>query len=151
MKQRRRWLKGFLQTWLVHNRNPLLLLRETGVGGYLAVQAITLGVFISALLHPLLLVTALWNFLPENVAATTSTYAGSAISGMSLVILLAGYGSAIAISHRGLQKIGARGWTITLATIPLYWLLISVAAWMALWDFIVAPFHWHKTRHGLSR
>ncbi len=151
MKQRRRWLKGFLQTWLVHNRNPLLLLGETGVGGYLAVQAITLGVFISALLHPLLLVTALWNFLPENIAATTSTYAGSAISGMSLVILLAGYGSAIAISHIGLQKIGARGWSGTLASIPLYWLLISVAAWMALWDFIVAPFHWHKTKHGLSR
>jgi hypothetical protein len=22
---------------------------------------------------------------------------------------------------------------------------------MAVWDFMVAPYHWHKTRHGLSR
>jgi glycosyltransferase XagB len=150
MKQRRRWLKGFLQTWLVHNRNPWLLARETGTSGFLAVQAMTLGVFLSALLHPILLLTALWNFLPGPISEITSTYFGSAASGLSLVILVAGYVSAILASKNGLQKIGALGWTSVLASIPVYWVLISVAAWMALWDFIVAPFHWHKTKHGLS-
>jgi glycosyltransferase XagB len=151
MKQRRRWLKGFLQTWLVHNRNPLRLLRETGFTGFMAIQAMTLGVFASALLHPVLLVVALWNFLPENLARMTASYTGSAMSGLSLAVLLAGYVSAIATSEKGLKRIGAFGWTSVLATIPIYWMLISVAAWMALWDFIVAPFHWHKTQHGLTR
>ena len=151
MKQRRRWLKGFLQTWLVHNRDPLLLARETGFSGFMAIQAMTLGVFASALLHPLLLALALWNFLPENVARMGETFVGSLVSGFSLALLLAGYISAIATSGKGLKRIGAFGWTSILATIPLYWMLSSVAAWMALWDFIVAPHHWHKTRHGLTR
>ena len=151
MKQRRRWLKGFLQTWLVHNRNPWQLLRDTGVGGFCAVQAMTLGVFLSALLHPLLLVVALVNFLPQNLKEMTSTYSGALMSGLSLVVLLGGYVSAIATSNRGLHRIGALGWTNVLLTIPLYWLLSCAAAWMALWDFAFAPFHWHKTNHGLSR
>lgn len=151
MKQRRRWLKGFLQTWFVHNRNPLLLMRETGIKGFLAIQAMTLGVFASALFHPILLLVALWNFLPHNLAGINASFAGSAFSGLSLAVLLAGYGSAIATSNRGLRQIGALGWTSVLASIPLYWLLSSAAAWLSLWDFVVAPFHWHKTIHGLSR
>ncbi len=151
MKQRRRWLKGFLQTWLVHNRNPILLLRETGIGGFCTVQAMTLGIFASALLHPVLLAATLWNFRPFNLAIMTLSPVGCAISGFSLVILLAGYASAILTSVNGLKKIGIAGWTRVLASIPLYWLMISAAAWLALWDFIVTPFHWHKTEHGLSR
>jgi glycosyltransferase XagB len=151
VKQRRRWLKGFLQTWLVHNRDPILLARETGLYGFLAIQTMTLGVFASALLHPLLLAVALWNFLPDNVAEMTSTLTGSAISGLSLAVLLAGYASAITTSGKGLKRIGTVGWSSILVTIPLYWMLGSVAAWMALWDFIVAPSHWHKTQHGLTR
>ncbi|MCB1434980.1 MAG: hypothetical protein KDK75_21340, partial [Alphaproteobacteria bacterium] len=38
-----------------------------------------------------------------------------------------------------------------LMTMPIYWLLMSAAAWYALWQFMTAPFHWNKTEHGLSR
>jgi glycosyltransferase XagB len=151
MKQRRRWLKGFLQTWLVHNRNPWRLIKDIGIRGFLTVQAMTLGIFVSALLHPFLLAAAVWNLLPQNVAAGTSTFSGLLMSGLSLAVLLAGYVSAIATSRKGLHRIGVFGWTSVLLSIPLYWMLGSVAAWMALWDFIFAPFHWHKTQHGLSR
>jgi hypothetical protein len=33
---------------------------------------------------------------------------------------------------------------------PLYWLVISVAAYRALWQFVFARFHWEKTEHGLA-
>jgi glycosyltransferase XagB len=151
MRQRRRWLKGFLQTWLVHNRNPLLLLRETGLAGACTVHVITLGVFASALLHPILLATAIWNFLPAQILRQADSPVAPILAGFSLAILLAGYVSAIGASEKGLRRIGSVQWTGVLLTIPFYWMLISAAAWMALWDFIVAPFHWHKTRHGLSR
>ncbi len=151
MKQRRRWLKGFLLTWLVHNRQPLLLLRETGVTGFCTIQAMTLGIFASALLHPVLLAVALWNFLPAQMQDKAGSFVTPMVAGFSLAMLLAGYVSAIGASEKGLRRIGAVGWGQVLMTIPLYWLLISVAAWLALWDFIVAPFHWHKTKHGLSR
>ena len=31
---------------------------------------------------------------------------------------------------------------------PLYWLLISAAAYRALWQFMTARFEWEKTEHG---
>jgi hypothetical protein len=52
---------------------------------------------------------------------------------------------------RALRRHRIRGWWRDLLAMPAYWLLMSVAAWLALWQFIVAPFHWNKTTHGLSR
>jgi len=34
---------------------------------------------------------------------------------------------------------------------PLYWLLISLAAYRALLQLITRPFYWEKTEHGVSR
>ncbi len=31
---------------------------------------------------------------------------------------------------------------------PLYWLLVSAAAYRALWQFMTARFKWEKTEHG---
>jgi glycosyltransferase XagB len=33
--------------------------------------------------------------------------------------------------------------------IPFYWLLMSIAAWVALYQLALRPFHWEKTQHGL--
>ena len=60
MRQRARWLKGFLATWLVHMRHPARLMREVGPAGFWVAQAVTLGVFASALLHPLCLLATFW-------------------------------------------------------------------------------------------
>ena len=35
--------------------------------------------------------------------------------------------------------------------LPIYWLLISAGAYKALFQFILRPFHWEKTIHGLSQ
>jgi hypothetical protein len=111
----------------------------------------TLGVFASALFHPFLLLITIWNFLPAQVLVSSQTPVGSLLSGLSLALLLAGYVSAIGTCEKGLRRIRISGWVSILLTIPMYWLLVSVAAWLAVWDFIFAPFHWHKTKHGLMR
>jgi cellulose synthase/poly-beta-1,6-N-acetylglucosamine synthase-like glycosyltransferase len=151
LKQRRRWLKGFLQTWLVHMRHPLNLHRDIGLQGFWTLQCLTLGVFASALLHPLLLVYSLIRFLPEHLIVTTSTTAGQLLSGLSLAVLVGGYGVSMGLAAVGLASVGMASRLPTVLTVPLYWMLQSVAAWAALWDFAIRPFHWHKTRHGLSR
>ena len=46
---------------------------------------------------------------------------------------------------------GSRRRTITARLMPLYWLLISAAAYRALWQFMTARFMWEKTEHGLGR
>ena len=33
--------------------------------------------------------------------------------------------------------------------VPLYWLGMSMAAWVAVYQFIKAPHYWQKTLHGL--
>ena len=32
-----------------------------------------------------------------------------------------------------------------------YWVLISIAAYRALWQLVHNPFYWEKTHHGVSR
>jgi hypothetical protein len=34
-------------------------------------------------------------------------------------------------------------------TVLAYWLLISIAAYKALWQLATRPFYWEKTNHGL--
>ena len=149
LRQRRRWLKGFLQTWLVHMRQPVLLKRELGWSGFLSVQAFTLGTFASALLHPFLVIHAIWTLLPDQVAASRESLLLQLATACCLSMLLLGYGAAFAINIMGQRRIGLPFSFWQLVTMPAYWLLATCAAWMALWDFIVAPFHWHKTQHGL--
>lgn len=151
LKQRRRWLKGFLQTWLVHNRNPLQLLQELKPAGFCVVQCMTLGIFLSSLLHPIFLLITAWNILLQQLHSTLQTPFETFMMGYSVFILITGYVSGILLSAKGLRCLRIRRWGHVLIGIPIYWLLMSVAAWMALWDFCVAPHHWHKTKHGLSR
>jgi len=34
---------------------------------------------------------------------------------------------------------------------PLYWALMSIAAWKGIVQLLYAPSYWEKTRHGLAR
>jgi glycosyltransferase XagB len=150
MRQRARWLKGFLATWLVHMRDPARLMRELGPAGFWTAQAVTIGVFASALLHPLCLVATFVLLVLYPVLPAGAGPAVIAIAGVNLLVFIAGYVLGIALTRDALRLRGIFGWRGTLATMPLYWLLMSGAAWLALWQFITAPFHWNKTEHGLS-
>jgi glycosyltransferase XagB len=52
LRQRTRWLKGYVQTWLVHMRNPRALWRELGPSGFFAFQIMVGGTIMAALVHP---------------------------------------------------------------------------------------------------
>jgi len=52
INQRSRWLKGYMQTWLVHMRNPFRLLKEVGLKGFWGVQATVFGTFFLPLVNP---------------------------------------------------------------------------------------------------
>ena len=71
MQQRARWLKGWMQTWLVHMRQPIRLYRELGWTGFLAMQAWLGGLIFSSLVHPFFLAYTIWlmvrgEFFPER-------------------------------------------------------------------------------------
>ncbi|ODR97517.1 hypothetical protein AUC70_00395 [Methyloceanibacter stevinii] len=148
IRQRTRWLKGFIQTWLVHMRAPRTLLRELGPRGFLAFQIMIGGTILSALVHPWFYGLLALELAGGGLLALPQTVLGFPFWTVSLFSLVAGYATAmglgaLALRHRGLDRLL---WQVPL--MPLYWLLISVAAYRAVWQFIVAPFKWEKTEHG---
>jgi cellulose synthase/poly-beta-1,6-N-acetylglucosamine synthase-like glycosyltransferase len=146
--QRARWLKGFMQTWLVHMRHPVKTGRALGPSGFWTLQALTAGIFISALFHPFFIAFTVWLALFDRSDASMATML---LVGLNLEVFVLGYGMAMLAGAKALRLRGLNGWWFTIATMPLYWLLMSVAAWLALWQFIFAPFKWNKTEHGLSK
>jgi cellulose synthase/poly-beta-1,6-N-acetylglucosamine synthase-like glycosyltransferase len=151
MRQRTRWMKGFLATWLVHMREPLAALHELGPSGFWSMQALTIGVFASALVHPPCLIASILLVTWDHGQTAPSTATGNLIAGLGLLVFVLGYAVSMIAAWRALRRYRIFGWWRDLMAMPAYWLLMSVAAWLALWQFIVAPFHWNKTVHGLSR
>jgi glycosyltransferase XagB len=150
LQQRARWFKGFLQTWFVHMRDPILLVREIGWSGFFVTQAMTFGIIVSALLHPILMPHAIYMLFSGYMFDDGTSNMMSAIAAINLVVMVGGYCVAIFAGHRTMRHKHITGWWFVLATMPVYWLLMSFAAWISLWQFIVAPFHWNKTQHGHS-
>jgi cellulose synthase/poly-beta-1,6-N-acetylglucosamine synthase-like glycosyltransferase len=149
LKQRSRWLKGYMQTWLVHTRHPLALWRNVGPGGFFAFHLFVGGAIVSALVNPFL-----WAIFAGSVLFGWRFFDG--VTGETMLVLC---GSGLIGGHAiltGLAVIGPmrRGWG-TLApygfTVSLYWALISAAAFRALHQLVFNPHHWDKTEHGITR
>jgi cellulose synthase/poly-beta-1,6-N-acetylglucosamine synthase-like glycosyltransferase len=147
VRQRSRWLKGFLITWCVHMRDPAALLRDLGWWRFLGVQTMLLATFSQFACAPLL-----WSFwlalmgLPHPVPMTFGPHVMAAMIGVFilsetlnlLIALIAVSGS----RHRRLM-----GWVFTT---PLYFALGALAAYKALHEFVLSPFYWDKTEHGVT-
>lgn len=148
LAQRTRWLKGFLQTWLVHTRHPSRLMKELGVAGAWVFLCSTFAVFASALLYPVFLILTVWTFAFAPFSENTNLY--GLMMSLSIAVSVLGYGLAGYGANLALQRKGMAGWAFTICSMPVYWVLIGIAAWRAVWEFALQPFRWNKTRHGLS-
>ncbi len=70
---------------------------------------------------------------------------------LSLLNLLAGNG---AFAYLSMLAPIRRGWLELVPyslTVIGYWILLSIAAYRALWQLVRDPFYWEKTQHGGSR
>ncbi len=76
LRQRTRWLKGYLQTWLVHMRSPRRLWRELGPLGFLGFQTVVGGTILSALVHPWIYVLAGIDLAQGSLLARPETLLG---------------------------------------------------------------------------
>jgi glycosyltransferase XagB len=148
IRQRARWQKGYMMTWLVHMRTPREIWRDVGAPGFFAIQAMILGTTLSALLHPLFLALLIWDIADGRVFPGESSAFRSMMTGLGLAILVIGYGTGLLLGTLAAMRIGHHKLLRSVPAMPLYWLLISLASWRALWDLIVSPHHWHKTQHG---
>jgi cellulose synthase/poly-beta-1,6-N-acetylglucosamine synthase-like glycosyltransferase len=149
IKQRSRWHKGYMQTYLVHMRHPLDLYRSLGHVGFWGFQFFIGGTIASVLIAPLLwgifiawLLTGTHEFdqIFPPLVLYVSTF--NLMLGNGLLIYL----SSFSVFKRRLYRL------IPYSLFsPFYWLLMSWAAFKALWQLVHAPFYWEKTQHGVSR
>ncbi len=91
IRQRTRWLKGYVQTWLVHMRAPGTRWRELGPGGFLAFQVMVGGTVLSALVHPWFYVLACFELAPGAVLARPARLFGWPFWLIAWFDLAAGY------------------------------------------------------------
>ncbi|MGH1573935.1 glycosyltransferase family 2 protein [Methylobacterium sp. P31] len=150
LAQRTRWLKGLVQTSLTHGRRPLANARRLGGLEALCAVALVPGTVASALAYPVCLVSAVWAFLVLDIPAAPAFLDNLS---MGLAITLFGVGL-VALTLPALPGCARRGWSDLAQSVPLmpvYFLLVSVAAWLALIELVRAPERWNKTQHGLAR
>jgi len=148
LRQRTRWYKGWIQTWLVHMRRPRRLIRELTPAGAIAFQLFLACNVLAALVHPLFMLGLCYALIAAPpLQAIAAMHAASVFA----ATLLGGYASTIALDVIGLKRrrLLAQGWVLALT--PLYWFLLSLAAWRALFQLVYAPQRWEKTEHGLAK
>lgn len=150
LRQRTRWMKGFMQTWLVHMRRPVRLWRELGTARFLGFQAVIGGMIFSALAHPWFYVLVAAEAMRGELLAPPGSLLGMHIWLLALFNVALGYLASMGLALLALRWRGAR-LAPHILFMPFYWLLISLAAYRALYQLVRAPFHWEKTEHGLSR
>jgi len=148
MAQRTRWMKGWMQTYIVHNRAPLLLLRDVGWPAFLGFQVLVGGMILASLLHTMFIGALCGRLLIGGVAALVPA---DIWDWAAAVILATGYGGAYAVALSGLMHQRAFHLMAVQALLPLYWVLHSVAALRAAHELITRPVHWAKTTHGVTR
>lgn len=145
LRQRSRWMKGFMQTWLVHRRGGPSAAR--GWRSILSIDLLIGGTVIAALVNPVLWAGSVAEWLAGDSAAGflpapfgKAALLALAFGNLALILL-----AATAPLRRGLSRLSPAAMMM-----PLYWLLMSAAAYAALWQLVTRPHFWEKTRHGLS-
>lgn len=147
LKQRTRWIKGWMQTLLVHTRHPILTAREMSWRAFFQFHMVLTSVIVSVLVHPFFLVAFSIQIIKYFSGMPLNNYDIwiTAISAFNLVAGYTTYGLLAYAIQSSKPRSQSRAWIWLL---PLYWLLISVAGWRALGQIIINPHHWEKTNHG---
>lgn len=148
LRQRTRWLKGWLQTWLVHMRHPIRLWRALGTRRMAAFNALGLGMLVSAIAHPVFLATPLLLLLDPGRLWGDGNLVVAALAGLSIFNLAAGYAAMWTLAERTLALRGRQRLSRLLVLLPLYWLLMAAACGLAVAELVRRPHHWNKTPHS---
>ncbi|MGA9411314.1 MAG: glycosyltransferase [Roseobacter sp.] len=147
VRQRSRWLKGFLVTYFVHMRRPGALLRDLGFWRFMGIQTLFLAAVSQFAAAPVL-----WSFWITLFGVThpvASTLGDSAVwgfvglfGGAEALSLVLGVVAVSRAEHRHLVAF--------VPTMAVYFTLGAVAAYKAIWELVHLPFYWDKTQHGVT-
>ncbi|MCL4535472.1 MAG: glycosyltransferase [Bacteroidetes bacterium] len=149
LRQRSRWVKGYIHTYLVHMRHPWKLMRDIGVYQFFSFNMVVGGTFFGFLLNPVYwLLTATWYItrlsLIEQIFPAPIYYLGAL--GLYLGNFAFMYTNVAGCMRRQYYDM------VKYALLsPLYWALMSMGAWKGFIQLFYRPSYWEKTVHGLYR
>jgi cellulose synthase/poly-beta-1,6-N-acetylglucosamine synthase-like glycosyltransferase len=148
IKQRSRWYKGYAQTLLVHLRQPRALYGELGAKELILLLLFVGGTPLLALLNPIFwILTSLWWVAHPAVIRDLFP---TAVYFLGVICWIAGnfiFLYTCMLSVRGRDK--SHLWIAALL-MPLYWVMMSMAALKAGMQLVSDPSYWEKTTHGLD-
>jgi len=149
IRQRSRWIKGYMQTYLVHMRNPFKLIKKLGWKGFIGFSFFVGATPLTFLVYPLLLAIFI-AYLIFDFSGIRTLFPDWVLF-MSIFNLMVGNILMIYINMMAVFK--RRYYELILFALanPIYWLMHSIAAYMGLYELIVKPFYWQKTNHGISK
>lgn len=145
IRQRSRWIKGYCQSYLVHTRNLVRTSRRLGLINSLHFHLLIGGTPFSQLVNPFYWALAVvwFTYRPEAI----SVYFPGPVFAMAALCLFVGnfalaYAAGIACVRRGFGTLTFYG-----LTMPIYWAMMSCAAWKGFLQLIRRPHYWEKTHH----
>ena len=159
IRQRSRWIKGYMQTWLVHMRHPVTLYKTLGLRGFVGYQAMILGTPLLPLINPIFwFMMILWyttgaGWIQELFPGIFYYLAAfQLIFGNFMFTYINIMGMYSVIRDCALKKKSVFSYKLIKYALftPIYWLLMSIASYKALFQLLSNPFYWEKTHHGLS-
>lgn len=145
VKQRSRWLKGYMVTYMVHMRHPIRMWKDFGLRRFLGLQ-----LMFACTLSQFLLAPLIWLFwggffgfpYPGNLMFTSAQMAG-----VAQLFLVFGIASAL-IAIRSIRGQNRSMLIPYVLTMPFYFPLATLAGYKALFELIFHPYYWDKTAHG---
>ncbi|NOZ20322.1 MAG: glycosyltransferase [Planctomycetes bacterium] len=148
IRQRSRWTKGYIQTYLVHWRHPFRLARDLGLrqslGFHLMIGGTPLCLLINPLYWGLTVVWFVWRWetlaqlfpFPIILWALVCLFVGNFVFVYSCML------AAFRRKNYDLVKYGL--------FVPVYWVLMSIGAWKGFLQLLYKPTYWEKTKHGFD-
>ena len=146
MVQRTRWIKGWMQTFIVHNRSPGRFVADIGWRNFVFFEIYVGSLIISSLLHTVFVlslgVRGLLGYWPRL---------DDPVDGAYLAVLVLGYAGTVVLVLAGLAR--RRAWHLMpqQLLLPVYWFMHSIAALRAAHQLLFRPYFWGKTMHGQTR
>jgi hypothetical protein len=128
-------------------RQPARLMRELGIGGFFAFQGHFAGIILAALVYPLAFVLIAYRVVTGWILGEPQTLLGDHLLTIAGFNLIAGFAASFALGLFAMKRQHMVALLPQIPMIPLYWLLISAAAYRALYQLVTAPHYWEKTEH----
>ncbi len=181
IRQRSRWIKGYMQTHLVWTRHPIRLARQLTPWSHFCLWSSVGSVALFSVLNPILwVVLAVYSYhlgldLMDGYSLSELLFQRPELARhsqpmvylmngedplwgglsalffiVSVLLLLSNFFFIIGNVVFGRRPDQSTPWITGIVLAPVYWIMMSIAAWKAFWQLLVKPHYWEKTNHGLD-